>query len=269
MKIIAIITEAATAHACLDAALMAARINGQAKVEALHVVVDPERLVSSSEEVQIQRLREVKEGTAHDKSLAAQAAFAAWNTGKTENMQRIEWKQLTGAEEETIVQQSSDADLLVLTQGRDLDSGDAQHAAIRESGKPLLLVPADWTPRSTSFAHIAVALSDTPVTDQVIEGAMPWLRAADKVTGVRIGTEQDPVLIVVDRLREAGIAIEVQVFPPAGDDLGAQIVREAKATGADLLVAGAYRHNQLIEWLMGGTTRHMLAATELPLFLAH
>jgi len=46
-------------------------------------------------------------------------------------------------------------------------------------------------------------------------------------------------------------------------------VEEAKAIGAHMLVAGAYRHGQLLEWLMGGTTRHMLAAAELPLFLAH
>ena len=39
--------------------------------------------------------------------------------------------------------------------------------------------------------------------------------------------------------------------------------------GADLLVAGAYRHSQIVEWLLGGTTRHLLAAADLPILLAH
>lgn len=269
MKITAIITEAATARPCLDAAVMAARVDSQARIEALHVVVDPEQLVSSTEEVQIQRLREVNEGTAGEKAAAAQAAFVAWTAGTAEDTPRIDWRAPSGPEEGTIAKEASDADLLVLAPGHDLDSGDAQHAAIREMGKPLLLVPADWKPRSETFAHIAVALSDTPVTDDAIQGAMPWLRASAKVTAIRIGTEQDPALTLADRLREAGIDADLRVFPPSGSDRGAQIVMEAKAMGADVLVAGAYRHSQLVEWLMGSTTRQMLAATELPLFLAH
>lgn len=269
MKIIAIITEAAAARSCLDAAVIAARIDRSARIEALHVVVDPEQLVSSTEEVQFQRLREVKEGTATDKAAAAQAAFVAWNAGAADDAPRVEWRQPTGAEEETIVREAADADLLVMAQGHDLDSSDAQHAAIREAGKPLLLVPAEWQRRSEGFSHIAVALSDTPVTDDAIQGAMPWLRAAVQVTAIRIGTEQDHALTLVDRLRDGGVDAALRVFPPSGHDRGEQIVMEAKAIGADMLVAGAYRHSQLVEWLMGSTTRQMLAATELPLFLAH
>lgn len=269
MKIIAIITEAATARSCLDAAVMAARIDKQSRIEALHVVVDPEQLVSSTEEVQIQRLRETTEGTASDKAMAAQAAFVAWSAGTGDDTPRVDWKAPTGPEEGTIVSEAGDADLLVLAQGHDLDSGDAKHSAIREAGKPLLLVPAEWRPRSDAFSHIAVALSDTPVTDDAIQGAMPWLRAAVQVTAIRIGTEQDHALTLVDQLRDAGIDAALRVFPPSGRDRGEQIVMEAKAIAADMLVAGAYRRSQLVEWLMGSTTRQMLAATELPLFLAH
>ncbi|OJY51760.1 MAG: hypothetical protein BGP17_16015 [Sphingomonas sp. 67-41] len=238
-------------------------------MEALHVVVDPDQLVSSTEEVQIQRLRETAEGTASDKAMAAQAAFVAWNAGTADDTPRVEWKAPAGAEEATIVEAAGDADLLVLVQSQDLDSGDAQHAAIRETGKPLLLVPADWTPRPPAFAHIAVALSDTPVTDDAIQGAMPWLRAADTVTAIRIDAEQDHALTLADRLQEMGIDAQLRVVAPSGHDRGAQIVKEAEAIGADMLVAGAYRHSQLVEWLLGSTTRQMLRNTALPLFLAH
>ena len=70
-------------------------------------------------------------------------------------------------------------------------------------------------------------------------------------------------------LKEDVAAVEVHVVPPSRKDLGAQIIAEAKSLGADLIVAGAYRHSEMIEWFMGGTTRHMLAAADLPLLLAH
>ena len=269
MKILAVITDAGSVRLCLDTAVMAAKVDRYAHIEALHVVVDPERLVAASEEVQIQRLREATEGTARDKAKAVEAEFLGWNIGADEDTPRIVWEAPTGAEEEQIVRAAHDADLVVLVQGHDMDSGDARHAAIRETGKPLLLVPARWRPQSDRFAHIAVALSDTPVTVDAIEGAIPWLRAAETVTALRIGTQGDHALALADRLRGEGINVTVRVVPPAGNDRGAQIVEEAKAIGAHMLVAGAYRHGQLLEWLMGGTTRHMLAAAELPLFLAH
>ena len=58
-------------------------------------------------------------------------------------------------------------------------------------------------------------------------------------------------------------------MPRDSETLGDQLVTEAHQLGADLLVMGAYRHNQFIEWLLGGTTRHVLARFDLPLFLAH
>ena len=44
---------------------------------------------------------------------------------------------------------------------------------------------------------------------------------------------------------------------------------EAHQAGADMLVTGTYRHNQLIEWFAGGTTRHLLACADIPLLMIH
>lgn len=40
-------------------------------------------------------------------------------------------------------------------------------------------------------------------------------------------------------------------------------------TDTAMLVTGAYRHNQLIEWFAGGTTRHLLACADIPLLMIH
>jgi nucleotide-binding universal stress UspA family protein len=269
MKILAILTDADTVRPCLDAAVMAARINAAAIVEALHVVVDPERLVASTEEIQIQRLREAQEGTARDKASAAQAAFLAWNAASDDDTPHVRWRAPVGAEAATIIDQAKDADLLVVAHAVDLDDQDARHAALRETGKPLLLVPEGWRPHPQGFAHIAVGLSDTQTMEHAAQAALPWLRAASAVTALWIGDERQEAQPVLDRLRGTGVAADLRIFPPEGEDRGVTIVLKAKEVGADLLVAGAYRHGPLVEWLMGCTTRQMLACSDLPLMLAH
>ncbi|MDT7935317.1 MAG: universal stress protein [Sphingomonadaceae bacterium] len=269
MKLLAVITEAATTRACLDAAVAAARIDLGTRVEALHVVVDPEQLVTSSEEVQIQRLRETQEGSAEQRAQAVHSAFVAWNLGADEKTPRVDWNSIVGSEEETLAREAQSADLVIIARGHDLDSTDAQHAALLATGKPVLLVPGDWRPRGPALSHIAVALSDSPKTEDAIRGAMPWLQAAQRITALHIGSKDDLASAPVHQLRDAGLAAELHIAAPSGGNRGEQIVAEAKGIGADALVAGAYGHGQLTEWLLGGTTRHMLAAAELPLLLAH
>jgi len=151
-----------------------------------------------------------------------------------------------------------------------MDGGDALHAAVFRSGKPVLVVPGNWRGGARKrFAHVAVGLSDSEATRHAIEGAGPWLRAAGRVTAIRIGDEHGAAHCLSHLLSECGNEPDLRIVKREGRDLGAQIVAEAKAAGADLLVTGAYRHSQFIDWLMGGTTRHLLAAADLPLLLAH
>lgn len=269
MKILAVITAAETAHACLDAALVAASVDPMASIEALHVVVDPEQLVTSTEEIQIQRLREVREGSARERERACQAAFITWNAGLDPKAPRVNWKSVAGAEEEMVEQEAHDADLIVLARGHDMDSNDAQHAALVRRGRAVLIVPGAWRARTKRFDHIVIALSDTPSAEDAIREALPWLKPAQQVIAIRIGEERDLAAKFVDQLRDVGVKAELRMVAADSENLGTQIVHEANSLGAQLLVAGAYRHSPLLEWLLGGTTRHMLSAADLPLLLAH
>ena len=50
---------------------------------------------------------------------------------------------------------------------------------------------------------------------------------------------------------------------------GEVILAEARAQGADLLIKGAYTQSRFRQMIFGGATQHVLAAAELPVFLAH
>ena len=271
MKLLAVIVGAESAAACLDAATLAARSLGNASVEALNVVVDPEHIIAASEEIEFQRLSEHDEGTASQRADAAHAAFVAWSAGAGDDTPKVAWRSIVGTEEATVTQEAASADaLIIIARERTMDSGDALHAALFATGKPVLIVPADWrTGTRSGFAHMVVCLSDSDAARHAITGAAPWLRAAERVTALRIGEESDPAVNLEAMLEDIDIHPDLHVVARTDDNLGAQIMAEAKALGADLVVTGAYRHNQMVEWLLGGTTRHLLAAADLPLLMAH
>lgn len=271
MKLLAVIVGAEGAGACLDAAALAARSIGDASIEALNVEVDPEQIIAPDEEIEFQRLRERDEGTPQERADAAQAAFLAWAAGVGEETPRVAWRSIVGTEEATVKQEAENVDaLIVIARERTMDSGDALHAAIFSTDKPVMIVPPRWRAGTrTGFEHMAVGLSDSDTARHAIREASPWLRAAKRVTAIRIGDEGDPALKLETLLDSICIKHDLHLVPRSGENLGAQLVAEANAVGADLLVTGAYRHNQMIEWLLGGTTRHLIAAANIPLLLVH
>jgi len=240
-----------------------------ATVEALYVVVDPDRPIAASEEIQFQRPREAREGTARERADAVHAAFLAWSAGARDDTPLVQWRSVTGAEEASVTRETADADLPVVVHNHNMDAGDALHAAVWQTHKPVLLAPMDWRPKSATFSHVAVALNDHQVATDAISGAMPLLHTADQVTALRIGHAADSTMRLCDALQAAGIEHSQRVVEPAAENKGVQIAEETQVIGADLLVARAYRHGPLVEWLMGGTTRHMLAAARVPLLLEH
>ncbi|MGZ5994055.1 MAG: universal stress protein, partial [Caulobacteraceae bacterium] len=65
-----------------------------------------------------------------------------------------------------------------------------------------------------------------------------------------------------------GVDAEVDVLPDSGD-AAPVLLYAAKKAGAEILVAGAFGHPRLQEFIFGGTTRTLLNSDDLSLFLSH
>jgi nucleotide-binding universal stress UspA family protein len=48
-----------------------------------------------------------------------------------------------------------------------------------------------------------------------------------------------------------------------------RLIRLAQDEGADLIVAGAYGHSRLGEWMFGGMTRDLLATSPICCLMSH
>jgi len=65
-----------------------------------------------------------------------------------------------------------------------------------------------------------------------------------------------------------GVKASIEVLPDTGDAAPA-LLQAAQAAKADILVAGAFGHPRLQEFIFGGTTRTLLNSEQPSLFLSH
>ena len=99
-----------------------------------------------------------------------------------------------------------------------------------------------------------------------------WLiLQAEKVTVLAIegGSVSGPTAHqVADKLRLHGVAAEARVEPNSMGTVGETLSHQASALSANLLVKGAYTQNRLRQMIFGGPTRHIIAHSDVPIFMA-
>ncbi|MGD0719730.1 MAG: universal stress protein [Roseiarcus sp.] len=140
------------------------------------------------------------------------------------------------------------------------------------AGRPILVTPDAHD--HFDLRRAVVGWKDTRETRRAIVDAVPLLRAAEQVSVVEIADRDDlpdarvRLDEVVGWLGRHGVTAQAVASPAKGDD-----ARELKAIvreqGADLIVAGAYGHSRLREWVFGGVTRALLRNPPACLLLSH
>lgn len=144
----------------------------------------------------------------------------------------------------------------------------ALHAAILDTGRPVLIVPDEIGP--SLGQRIAVAWHDDAPATHAVLSALPFLATAEHIWLLQCvrseGIEPPPVPPLFDAHQ---IVVEPRVIFTGHREVGEALLDEAKAVGADLMVMGAYAHRRMIEALLGGVTHSMLHTADLPLLMRH
>ena len=144
------------------------------------------------------------------------------------------------------------------------------HAAIFETGKPVLLLPLQ--PVKRLGTNILIAWSGTSEGARAVSAALPLLKKADKVTIITVGSEHNPIQVsakdLADQLGWHGVCAVYENMPN-DRPVGEIISDRAKFNGCDLIVMGAFTHSRLIQIILGGVTRHMMNTSEIPILMSH
>jgi nucleotide-binding universal stress UspA family protein len=118
---------------------------------------------------------------------------------------------------------------------------------------------------------VALAWDGGKEASRAMRTALPLLQKASRVIILNAPAasprKSDPADLQAF-LAARGVASEVQIITGSGDPAGA-LLRAARDATAQVLVAGAFGHPRLQEFIFGGSTRTFLNAEAPSLFLSH
>jgi nucleotide-binding universal stress UspA family protein len=195
----------------------------------------------------------------------AEAQFRAALGGKDI---ALEWRSSTGLAvlSDYVAEQGRAADLILVSpepRGGSIES--SRHLSLGELvmrvGRPVLVVPPDIA--ALDLASVMVAWKDTRETRRAITDALPLLKRAGRVVVAEVADAQEleasraRLADVVAWLALHGVRAERHASASAGDD-GARLEAIAREYEAGVMVAGAYGHSRVREWVLGGVTRGLL-----------
>jgi nucleotide-binding universal stress UspA family protein len=191
---------------------------------------------------------------------------------------KLEWRGALARPTEYVAREARAADLIITGHGsdnvlldpfRNLDAS----SLVMQAGRPVLIGPPDvsWL----RLNHVMVAWKDTREARRAVADALPLLRRAQETTVIEVLEGEDDAQKATRRvedvaawLRRHGVIASARVST-AVEDTSAQIETLASDVNADLIVAGAYGHHRLREWVFGGVTEDLLKHSHRCVLLAH
>jgi nucleotide-binding universal stress UspA family protein len=187
---------------------------------------------------------------------------------------RLEWRSEAQECPAFLIEQSSPGDLIVVGRQRG-DEGAYSRVGISltrvllDLSCPMLLVPPNIS--ELSAGRIIVAWNGSEEVMRAVSGAMPFLQQARQVILVSIEGGSGALLRadVVAHLKHEGVRdVSLVHVPRRTASVASHIFEASRDAGADLIVAGAYGHSPMREWLFGGTTRELLSESTVCCLLA-
>jgi nucleotide-binding universal stress UspA family protein len=182
------------------------------------------------------------------------------------------WRESTGRETDVVASAGRLADLIVI--GRPDAEAETPlaatlDAALFDTGRPVLVAPS---PAFASVGNrIIIAWNGSAQAARVVAGAMAFLRTAEQVSVVTVGDigRSASAADLVAYLAHHDVRAAHEALTADHQTAGARLLKHAAERQADLLVMGAYGHSRLREMILGGATRDVLAAVNLPVLMAH
>jgi nucleotide-binding universal stress UspA family protein len=169
------------------------------------------------------------------------------------------------------------ADLIVLGGATAPDVGVYNSADVAlvllTAGRPILLAPPEGD--YCSGRRILVAWKDTLETRRAVTDALPFLKRAEDVVVLELCATADLALAqlhtaeVASYLARHGVKARAEAEICQAGQITKALMDRAGQLGTDLMIAGAYGHSRLGEWVFGGVTRDLLHQTQRFVFLSH
>jgi nucleotide-binding universal stress UspA family protein len=193
-----------------------------------------------------------------------------------------EWRKIgsdNGFLADSIVASARSVDLVVMAQE---DSGDSEdhsqinqlhERVIRECGRPVLVVPHDFTADKLG-ENIVLGWSETSEATRAAHDLINLVSPTANLRILRIGKPPSNTLAdhaandVAAALARHGPQVKVVHRGKDGAKVADILNQEAFEMGADMLAIGAFGHSRAYDFVIGAATRALLSDAKLPVLFS-
>jgi nucleotide-binding universal stress UspA family protein len=178
---------------------------------------------------------------------------------------------LSERQKDIFAQQARLADLTIVPHPGTKETAtftDELHAALFDSGRPVLLAPRQEM--EVVGARVCLAWNGTAESAESVLSALPWMIRAEAVCILSAEEYQRHGPAAPDLasyLAFHGITADIRTFPIIGNSVGAGLLEAARQFSCDLLSMGAYSHSRLRQLILGGVTQHVLENAAIPVLM--
>lgn len=224
-----------------------------------------------------------------------ESAFAAFNVSQKEETETIKkiFSQHTRNEDfvsefrlnraeavsatDQMVECARAADLVIMAHDdKETDRYDQRHAqvqVIRESGRPVIVVPLNYDGPEIG-ANLLLGWSDTREAARAAYDMLGLADAGASLTVLRVGkAPQDALndsdaIDIVEMFARHGLKTTLEHRVPMGHSIAEVLTKAAFEMGADLIVTGAFGHSMAYDFVLGATTHALLRDQKLPVLFS-
>jgi nucleotide-binding universal stress UspA family protein len=189
-------------------------------------------------------------------------------------LKQVEWRSALELPTDLVSREARAADLVIVGPRHPADGVLVDPGVILlRTGRPVLIVPDTVVPHG--FRRVVIAWKDTRECRRAVCDALPFLQQASEVLLLEIGENEvrsqakKHLADVAAYLVRHRVIVAEEMFRPARGPAASELLHVVRDEKADLIVAGGYGHSRLGEWIFGGVTHELLAASPVCCLLSH
>ena len=201
-----------------------------------------------------------------------------FRTAYENRVKDIEWRRAYAQPADFVACEARATDLVIAGANRLDGMSDPlwhldQSELVMKLGRPMMIVPPEVD--RLKLASVVVGWKDTRETRRAIVDALPLLKKAKEVTVVEIIEDDDDRHPAARRVSDVAAWLghhgvdACHMVPNLRGNAVEQLAMHASDIGADVIVAGAYGHTRLREWVFGGVTLDLITKAKVCSVLSH
>ncbi len=178
---------------------------------------------------------------------------------------------------ERMIESARAADLVIMShEDRNSERYDHRHAqthVIRESGRPVIVVPLGYDGPEIG-ANILLGWSDTREAARAAHDMLDLTHEKAELTVLRVGPatqdafKDSDAIDMTEMYARHGLKATLEHRDPMGDSIADVLQQVAFEKGADLIVTGAFGHSRAYDFVLGATTYALLRDQKLPVLFS-